>query len=288
MRNKTESFDITVISKYALIFCLGLFSLGTAANPTLATKEQVGMFKNSKTCVVMDAGVSFFNGPIKDAVKKYWKLTEYEFIDQAEFKKRFKDTKYSFLVLMEGAFDKDPGGVSYSYITLVLGDPSGNLTKMPEFCSIPLSYTGDNDADYEYAIPAIIKFMQIHINNLEKDHLPIFLNGLKYYNKTEYKDKIILFNEDKMSADVDTPEKISGHYPYKFKLLSSTEIKESIEKDPANTLFHFHVGPPAEGGSGKCFEMLFDPDGNLYYYNSRKVTNDNADGFNAGDFDHIL
>lgn len=236
----------------------------------------------------MDAGVSFFNAPVKDAVTKYWEVTQYEFIDQAEFEKRRKDTKYSFLVLMEGAFDKDPGGVSYSYITLVLGDPSGNLTKMPEFCSIPLSYTGDNDADYEYAIPAIIKFMQIHVKNLEKERLPISLNGLKFYNKTGYKDKVILFNEDKMSADTDTPEKISGHYPYKFKLLSADEIKDQIEKNPANTLFHFHVGPPAEGGAGKCFEMLFDADGNLFYYNSRKITNDNADGFNAGDFNRIL
>ena len=107
--------------------------------------------------------------------------------------------------------------------------------------------------------------------------------------KPVYKDKTILFNEDRMSEDTNTPEKVSAHYPYKFKLLSVDEIKEQIENNPANTLFHFHVGPPAEGGAvGKCFEMLFDADGNLYYYNSRKVTNENGDGFNAGDFDHII
>jgi hypothetical protein len=279
---------INSIQWYILVFFLGLISIGIKASPTLATKEQIGMFKNSKTCVVMDAGVSFFNSPVKDAVKKYWKITEYEFIDQDEFQKRKKDSKYSFLVLMEGAFEKDPGGVSYSYISLVLGDPSGNLTKMPEFCSIPLSYSGDNDAEYEYAIPAIIKFMQIHVKNLEKERLPISLNGLKYYNKTAFKDKIILFNESKMSEETDTPEKISARYPYKFKLLTSDEIKDQIANDPANTLFHFHVGPSKEGGAGKCFEMLFDSEGNLYYYNSRKVTNQNGDGFNSGDFNHIL
>jgi hypothetical protein len=92
-----------------------------------------------------------------------------------------------------------------------------------------------------------------------------------------------------MSEDTDAPEKVSAHYPYKFKLLSADEIKEQIENNPANTLFHFHVGPSKDGGAvGKCFEMLFDADGNLYYYNSRKVTNENGDGFNASDFNRII
>jgi hypothetical protein len=160
---------------------------------------------------------------------------------------------------------------------------------MPEFCSIPLSYKGDQDAEYEYAIPAIIKFMQIHVKNLGTDRLAISINGLKYYNKTGLKDKVILFNEDRMSDDTDTPEKVSAHYPYKFKLLSVDAIKEQIENNPSNTLFHFHVGPPKEGGAvGKCFEMIFDADGNLYYYNSRKVTNEYGDGFNSGDFNRLI
>jgi hypothetical protein len=158
---------------------------------------------------------------------------------------------------------------------------------MPEFCSIPLSYAGDLDADYEYVIPEVIKFMQIHINNLEKDRLPISINGLKYYNKTGYKDKVLLLNKDKMAPNADSPEKISAVCPYKVKLLSVAQIHSEMDNNPKNTLFHFHVGPPKEGGAGKCFEMLFDTDGNLYYYNSRKVTNDNPDGFNLTDFNNI-
>lgn len=274
--------------KLFFIFFLGLLSISALAGATLATKQQIGMFKNSKTCVVMDAGASFFNAPIKEAVKKYWKVTDYEFIDQNEFEKRRTSTSYSFLVVMQGSYDKDPSGVSYSYLSLVLGDPSGNLTKMPEFCSLPLSYSGDNDADFEYVMPAFIKFIQIHVKNLESDRLPISINGLKYYNKNGFKDKVILLNKDKISAAIDSPEKISAVYPYKVKLLTASEIQEQISKNPANTLFHFHVGPPQEGGAGKCFEMLFDTEGNLYYYNSRKVTNDNGDGFNQSDFNRIM
>jgi len=274
--------------KCIFVFSLGFFALVAMANNPLATKQQIANFKNSKTCVVMESGVSFFNAPVKDAVQKYWKATGYEFIDQKEFEKRGVDPTFSFIVLTEGAYDKDPGGVSYSYISLLLGDASGNLTKMPEFCSIPLSYSGDLDADYEYAIPAIIKFMQIHLRNLEKDRLPISINGLKYYNKTGFKDKVLLLNKEKMASTVDSPEKIKAVYPYDFRLFSTSEIQEKLASSPINTLFHFHVGPPQGAGAGKCFEMLFNVEGNLFYYNFRKITNDNPDGFNLNDFNNIM
>jgi hypothetical protein len=276
-----------ILKKFSFISFLLIFSLVAFSNNPLATKLQIGMFKNSKTCVVMESGVSFFNAPVKDAVMKYWKATGYEFIDQDEFTKRRKDPKYSFIVLMQGMYDKDPGGVSYSYISLLLGDASGNLTKMPEFCSVPLSYSGDLDADYEYAIPAIIKFMQIHVKNLENDHIAISLNGLKYYNKTVNKDKVLLLNKEKMAPNADSPEKIKAVCQNKVELLAVSEIQKDLSVNPPNTLFHFHIGPPKDSGAGKCFEMLFDNDGNLYYYNFRKVTNDNPDGFNLNDFDNI-
>jgi hypothetical protein len=235
----------------------------------------------------MESGVSFFNAPVKDAVQKYWKVTGFEFIDQKEFELRRTDPKYSFIVLMDGAFDKDPGGVSYSYMSLVLGDASGNLTKMPEFCSVPLSYSHDLDADYEYVIPAVIKFMQIHLNNLEKDRMLISINGLRYYNKSGFKDKILLLNKDKMALNADSPQKIKPVYPYSIMLLDIKQIQEEMATSPINKLFHFHIGPAQDAGAGKCFEMLFDIEGNLYYFNSRKITNDNPDGFNLKDFNNI-
>ena len=276
-----KSFEIS------FLLALAFLSIPAIAAPTLASKEQIASFKSTKTCVVMDDGASFFNAPAKEAVIKFWKTTSYEIIDRKEFEKRKTDPKYSFIVLMEGFFDKDPGGVSYSYISLVLGDPSGNLTKMPEFCSIPLSYAGDNDAEYEYIIPLVIKFMQIHVANLVKDRFPISINGLKYYNKTGYKDKVLVLNSEKMAPNADSPEKISAVYPHEFKLMTAEEINEKINSETVNTLFHFHVGPPEGGAAGKCFEMLFDATGNLFYFSSRKVTNDNPDGFNIKDFNQI-
>jgi hypothetical protein len=271
-----------------LIFSFVLISLGVMSSPKLATKQQIGLFKNSITCVVLEDGMSLYNQSIKAVVSEYWKTTDYELIDQKEFEKRRHSTRYSFLVLMKGVFDKDPGGVSYNYLSLVLGDGSNNMTNMPELCSIPISYTGDNFPDYQYALPAIIRFMQKHVKVLEEKHFMIYLRGLKYYNApSDYKDKVLLLNKDKMAGNADTPWKIKAEYPYYIKLLTTSEIKEAISSDPQNTLFMFHVGPPEDAAAGKCFEMIFDVDGKLYYYNYRMITNDNKDGFNLNDFSNL-
>ena len=69
-------------------------------------------------------------------------------------------------------------------------------------------------ADYEYAIPAIVKFMQKHARNLETNRFMISLKGLKYYNgKSGFKDKVLLFNKDMMASDADSPEKIKTVIP---------------------------------------------------------------------------
>jgi hypothetical protein len=281
----TDFLGVKILRKSILIFTLAIISLGASANPPLASKLQIGLFKNSKTCVVLGTGSITYEMYIKDAVQKYWNATEFEFIDQLEFDKRRFDSKYSFLVLMKGVFDKDPGGVSYNYLSLVLGDVAANMTDMPELCSIPIAYSDDNNNDFEYAIPAIVKFIQKHARNLEYNRLFISLKGLKFYNKASgFRGKGLLLNKEMLASNADSPEKIKTAYPYYVKLLTTSAIQEELSSNPTNSLFLFHVGPPKNSASGKCFEMIFDTEGNLYYYNSRKITNDNGDGFNMKDF----
>jgi len=270
------------------IIVLGCFGLNVWASPKLASKQQIGMFLNSKTCVVLENGSLSYNVYVKEAVQKYWKITSFEFIDQQEFEKRRFDSKYSFLVLMKGVWDKDPGGVSYNYMSLVLGDGTPDMTDMPEICSIPIAYSDDNSIDYGYAIPAMIKFMQKHAKNLQYKRFQISWFGLKYYNgMLKTKDKVLLLNKDMMAPDANTPDLIKTVYPHYFKLISTSEIQTELASNPVNTLFNFHVGPTQNKGAGKCFEMIFDVEGNLYYYNFRKITNDNKDGFNLKDFYYI-
>ncbi len=271
-----------------LLIIFVLINLGLMARPPIATKQQIGMFMNSKTCVVLEASNTAYSTNVKDAVQKYWKSTTFEFIDASEFEKRRFDSKYSFLVLTKGVFSADPLGVSYSYMRLVLGGTSSEIANMPEFCSVPLSYTDDNNGDFEFAIPSIVKFIQNHVRILEKKHFIIALNGLSYYNNIRnFRDKVLLLNKDKMAPDADSPEKILTVYPYYIKLLSSSEITKELETSPISTLFNFHIGPPKNSAAGKCFDMIFDVEGNLYYYNERAITNESGDGFSLANFRSI-
>lgn len=283
-----KSFTKLLFNTKVLIAGLILLSSVVMANPPLASKQQIGMFKNSKTCMVLDNSNVSYNVFLTDAVKKYWKNTEFEFIDQQEFENRRFNSNYSFLVLMKGVFDKDPSGISYNYMSLVLGDAAQNVTNMPEICSIPISYSDEPNSDNGYAFPAIIQFMQKHALNLENKRFIISIIGFKYYNhKIGFNNKVLLLNKDKVAAEANSPEKIATVYPYYIKLLSSTEIEAEIATNPSNMVFNFHVGPTTNSGSGKCFEMIFDLEGNLYYYNNRKITNDNPDGFNLKNFKQI-
>lgn len=273
--------------KYTLSLLLLLSWSVTLAQAPLASKKQIGIFLNSTTCVVLENGMNFYNRYIKEAVEEHWTTTPFEFIDQAEFEERRFDSKYSFLVLMKNVYEKDPDGVSYKYMSLVLGGDSKDLTNMPEVWSVPLYYTDDSNLDYSYAIPAIVLFAQIHAKNLENRRFFVSLRGLRYYNSSGFDDMQLLMNIDDMAPDAYSVDKINSVYPHFVKLLTSKEIQEEISKNPNNSLFHFHVGPNQDKKVGKCFEMIFDVKGNLYYYSSRRITNENKDGFTMKDFKRI-
>ena len=291
MNKATHHFkhlQFAAFSKSILIFVFSFLFFGALANPQIANKQQIGLFKNSKTCVVLETGSISYNVLITDAVQKHWKLTEFEFIDQEKFELRRHDSQYSFIVLLKGVYDKDPAGVGYSYLSLVLGDPAYDIADMPELCSFPLSYAGEMDKEFGYVIPSMIIFMQKHVNNLENHRLLISINGLKYYNSmTSFKDKVLLLDKNSLSSDADSPEKINTVYPYYVKLLDVSEIQKELNANPVNTVFNYHVGPAENSGSGKCFEMIFDTDGFLWYYTFRAVTNLNEDGMSLKDFQRL-
>lgn len=272
--------------KHLLGLSLLFFFYTNFAQAPLANQKQIGMFLNSTTCVVLESDINLYNSIIKETIQKHWKSTPFEFIDKKEFEIRRFDSRYSFLVLITNIYDKDPSGVSYNYLSLVLGSKEKDLNKVPELCNIPLHYTDDSSIDYSYALPAIVKFMQKHVKTLEKKRFFISLYGLKYYNQRGFQDKQLLINKDKLAPDV-TIEKINSVYPHFVKLLSVKEIEDEIASNAKNTLFNFHVGPNKNRGVGKCFEMIFDVEGNLYYYRARKITNDKQDGFSMDDFKRI-
>ena len=134
---------------------------------TYADKKQIEDFFKSKTMVVMDADPwTSYNPVITDAVKKYWTITPYEIITSAQFDKMLTDPKLSFIFLSKVQLEKDKNEVYYMYLNVVMGAKVRDITNMPELLSIPLAYSEVDEDDYVDKLPLMLRFAQVHLNNL--------------------------------------------------------------------------------------------------------------------------
>ncbi|MBA4321893.1 MAG: hypothetical protein C0408_03650, partial [Odoribacter sp.] len=177
-------------------FSLSLFLKGQAPFPS---GNEIKQFMASKTCVVLENDpFSAFNSYIREAVKSYWNITPYEFIEVKEFNVRRLDPAYSFIVLTETNFDKDKSGSVFNFINLLQGKKVDKLSEAPEICAVPLSFAGEDDFEYSYKLGAILSFMQQHAKLISEDPSLTGRKYLKYYNKfvPEVSKKTILVRKE--------------------------------------------------------------------------------------------
>jgi len=273
---------ITTTSILLLFFTVSL--LGQAPFPS---KDEIKQFTASKTCVVLeDDPFSTFNSYIKAAVKAYWKITPYEFIDQTEFNVRRLKPEYSFIVLTQTGFDKDKSRSLFNFINLLQGKNVKKLGEMPEICAIPLSSAGEDDFEYNYKLGAILSFMQKHAQMISDDPSLTGRKYLKYYNKfiPEVHDKTVLIKQADLVPEIATIDKIKAIYTGKVVIATEDEIIKAIENKTPNTLILHKVGPVANKKSGLCFKMLIGADdSNMYYYNQHTIDKSNPNGLLPAD-----
>ena len=112
-----------------------MISVVSKAQAPFPSADEIKQFMASKTCVVLeDDPFSAYNSFIKDAVKTYWNITPYEFIEVKEFNVRRLNPAYSFIVLTETNFDKDKSGSVFNFINLLQGKDVSNV-KTGDMCS---------------------------------------------------------------------------------------------------------------------------------------------------------
>lgn len=257
-----------------------------SAQAPFPTKDEIKQFESSKTCVVLeDSPFSSYNSFIRDAVKQYWKITPFEFIDVAEFNVRRLDPTYSFIVLTQTNFEKDKANGLFNYINLLQGKKINNMSTMPEICAVPLSFAEEEDIEYSYKLGAILAFMQKHARMIAADPSLTGRKYLKYYNKfiPDLKSRTILVREDDLSPEISTIESIKEVYNGNIKIVSEEEIIGAIDNKTPGTVILHKVGPTGDK-TGYCFKMLIGTDdANMYYYNQHVINNDRPNGLLAED-----
>lgn len=279
------------MKKITLICIVLLFSGLTEAQRPYPTLIDLAKFSKTTTCVVMEENpFSFYNQEIKNAVKKYWTVTPYKFITTVEFNAIKKDPSYSFIVLTMTNFSNDKSGSSYDYVNLLLGADVDDLDKLPEFCTIPLSYSGNEEDDYTYKLGLIVRFMQQHAESLIKEPDNKALKYLKYYDKNVplVKGKTILVRQEDLDPALADEETIKKYYPYPLKIVDEEAIVKAVEsKEPGILIFH-KVGPAPGKKTGTCLKMLIGTDDAvMYYYDTHLVDAKNPNGILLSDFRRI-
>lgn len=276
--------------KIAWIFLLAMGSIGLMAQAPFPTPGQIDKFMRSKTLVVLEEGIfSTFNGVIKKAMQETWTLTPFEFIDYDTFKKKKKDPSYSFLILTETGFESDKSSVHYDFLNLILGDSVNNISRMPEFCSFPLSYTGIDDPIYPVMMPLILKFMQEHVREMTTLKNPRSLKKLRYYNHNipHIRNFTLWIARKDLAPDIRSEKAISALYKHPVKLVTRDELMEQIA-DPAEPfVFLFKVGPEGTAKSGRVYKIILGSDGRIYYFNFHLLSEKLPDGLLRTDLKRI-
>ena len=278
--------------KTTFISVLMLFStlLMTGQAP-FPRKDEIKQFTASKTCVVLeDDQFSAFNTFITKAMKAFWKITPYEFIDVAEFNLRRLNPEYSFIVLTQTNYDRDKSNSLFNFVNLLQGKNVNKLGEMPEICAVPLSFAGEDDLEYGYKLGAILSFMQKHAQMISEDPSLTGRKYLKYYNKyiPEVHNKTILVKQEDLVPEIATIDKIKAIYTNKIEIVTEDDIVKAIENKTPNTLILHKVGPVGEKNSGYCFKMLIGADdANMYYYNQHTIDKANPNGLLPADLKRL-
>jgi hypothetical protein len=277
------------LSFISLILLSFVFMLNAQA--PFPSKEEIKQFTESKTCVVLeDDQLSAYNAYIKEAVKAYWTVTPYEFIEVKDFNIRRMKPEYSFIVLTQTNYEKDKSGALYNFINLLQGKRINTIGEMPEICAIPLSPAGEDDIEYSYKLGAVLLFIQKHARMIADDPSLTGRKYLKYYNKNipEVHNKTILVRQEDLSPDISSIDKIKALYTNKIEIVTEEDIMKAIADKKPNTLILHEVGPAKERNSGLCFKMLIGTDdSDMYYYNQHLIDKTYPDGLLPADLKRL-
>lgn len=233
---------------------------------------------------------SEFNKELRSAVKSFWKVTKYEFINEQEFEKKRLDPTCSFIFQSKIKEDMDGEKVEFNYLIFAVGSAKAKkIEKMPWIAAIPLSYNSIDAEYYNYKLAGLVKFLQTHADyaannsDLTKESIE------KYYSKKnkEIKDYILYVIPEDLTTKVYTEEQINNKlYSGEVKIVDQATIQEAIKKSDPNAVFFHKVGPErTKKDTGLCRKYIITAKGGeLLYYLEEEITKSKPEGLLESDF----
>jgi len=273
---------------FAFLLVIITFVHLQAQREYLPTETDLEHFYTTLTYVVLEENqLSDYNIEITDAVKKFWDITEYEFIKMKDFPKYSENENASFLYPATVSFEKDRSNTRYQFLCLSLGGKNFNIDELRDMANIPLSYHGVDSDHYSYKMGTLVRFLQYHVRLITEDPSIISQNIYKHYNENmgDLKGKTLYVVEDDLGREVNSLSKIKAIYPYEVKIVDRETIKEIIMAENVDAVVLYKVGPEGKKMNARVYKTLVGvSDAKFYYFEYHKVTSKKPDAFLASDF----
>lgn len=258
----------------------------------LPTAEDLTRFHTTKTYVVLsDNPMSEYNFEIRDAIEKFWTITDYEFLEYDNFAEKSLDYNASFLYVATVSFEKDKSNTRYTFLCLSLGGEDHNtIDELKDITNIPLSYYGVDEDEYTYKLGIFLRFMQQHIEVITDDPKLVSQNVFQHYNDNmgNVKEKILYLTEDDLPFNLATESKIKAIYPYDFQIVEREKIRELIMEEDENAVILHKVGPQSKIIEDRVYKIIIGTsDARFYYYDYHKTSKKKPDAFLKNDFDRL-
>ncbi len=271
----------------AFLLAIGLWIPLHAQREYLPTPEDLEHFQRTRTYVVLgDNPLSDYNLEIQDAVKKYWDITEYEFLPFDEFGEKSADKNASFLYTATVSFEKDRSQTRYTFLCLSLGGDYYSIDEMKDVANLPLGYYGVDEDSYSYKLGTMVRFLQDHVRLITENPDMVSQNVYKHYNDNmgQVSRKTLYLVEDELESVVSTEARIRSVYPYDVKIVEPDKIKELIMDGDEGAVFLHKVGPEGSRMNSRVYKILIGAaDGTFYYFDYHKSGRD-PDAFLEKDF----
>lgn len=286
---------MTNINNMKRIFFLIAFLLPVqillAQREYLPSEEDLDHFYRTKTYIVLiDNPLSEYNFEIQDAIKRYWTITDYEFIKFDDFIEKSKDPNGSFLYTAVVTFEKDKTHARYNFLCLSLGGDYPSLDEMKDITNIPLSYYNVDEDSYSYKLGTLIIFMQNHIKLITENPDMISQNVFKHYNDNiaDLNGKTIYFVENELERSMSSEARIRSVYPGSVKIVEPEEIKKKIMEGDTDVVFLHKVGPEGKKLDARVYKILIGAgDSKFYYFDYHKLSQKKPDAFLESDFKEL-
>lgn len=258
-----------------IVFCFIYNTQYAQISIPVGTSSEVNMFMKRTVCFVLkDELISDYNDKMKETVEKHWHLTPYEFIGTSDFHKMRSDQNYSFIVLNQVSFDKDKTNTRFDFLIATLGGNYKTINDMPTLCAIPLCYNGDDEENYIYKLPVVIKFIQNHII-VCKEHPELDEKSIvKFYmdQSGELSEKTLYLSSSDLDSEIKSKSSFANNYSGNFEIASIEKIQEIIDENiPDAAILHL-IKPKFDNGLDRCFKLIVGVENaQLFYYDMHSV-----------------